>query len=121
MKPADLQCGKGAPSEGRAIPNLDEAVPEVFEPFLTARLRLRFQPFGCDTSGRVGKTASIIGKAEGAVKLLHHRAIRSLRRTLTTDIDQDEPSHPLRVTQTEPALGSVESRRLDVPIDSPGH
>jgi len=67
----------------------------------------------------IQETASIIGKAEGAVKLLHHRAIRTLRRTLTAAIDQDESSDSPRMTQTEPALGSVESRRVDVPIQGP--
>ena len=37
----------------------------------------------------IHETAVIIGKGEGAVKLLHHRAIRTLRRTLTPR-DHDE-------------------------------
>lgn len=39
----------------------------------------------------IHETAVILGKGEGAVKLLHHRAIRSLRRTLTAR-DRDERS-----------------------------
>lgn len=38
----------------------------------------------------IQETAAIIGKGEGAVKLLHHRAIRTLRRTLIATHDQDE-------------------------------
>ena len=38
----------------------------------------------------IQETAAIIGKGEGAVKLLHHRAIRTLQRTLMAAHDQDE-------------------------------
>ena len=38
----------------------------------------------------IQETASIIGKGEGAVKLLHHRAIRRLRRALLAGSDDEE-------------------------------
>lgn len=38
----------------------------------------------------IQETASIMGKAEGAVKLLHHRAIRTLRRTMTAAHSHNE-------------------------------
>jgi RNA polymerase sigma-70 factor, ECF subfamily len=38
----------------------------------------------------IQETASIIGKGEGAVKLLHHRAIRRLRRALLAASDDEE-------------------------------
>jgi len=39
----------------------------------------------------IQETATIVGKGEGAVKLLHHRAIRRLRRALVADRDREQP------------------------------
>jgi DNA-directed RNA polymerase specialized sigma24 family protein len=38
----------------------------------------------------IQETAIIIGKGEGAVKLLHHRAIRRLRRAVLAARDDEE-------------------------------
>ncbi|MGV8909634.1 MAG: RNA polymerase sigma factor [Propionicimonas sp.] len=51
----------------------------------------------------IQETAAIMGKGPGAVKLLHHRAIRTLRRTLMAAHEQDEPTAP-RAARLDQAL-----------------